>query len=151
MKIYCPAFDIDAEIPTRYTCDGENINPEIIIEDVPDEAKSLVLVFDDPDSPHGRFVHWVLYGIDAHTSCIEENTAPGNQAQNGFGERKYGGPCPASGEHRYVFTLYALKKELIIEEGEEDTAPDREFIDKSMKGFVIDEAMYTGRYRRRND
>ena len=110
MKLSSPEFANFEEIPARFTCDGESINPALEIGDVPDNAESLVLVVDDPDAPSGDFVHWVVFNIDPRIEEIPEGEVPPEsiQAVTSTGKSGYAGPCPPSGTHRYYFTLYAL-------------------------------------------
>lgn len=119
MKISSPAFENNGLIPKRYTCDGENINPPLYFEEVPPEAKSLVLIVDDPDAPRGTFLHWLVFNIPPETKLIEENSLPAGAklGRNDFGSLNYGGPCPPSGIHRYYFKLYALDTILDLKEG----------------------------------
>src|SRR5437870_4175246 len=88
-------------IPSKYTCDGENVNPPITIEDIPAGTKSLALIMDDPDAPNGIFDHWIIWNIRPMEMIIE-NTVPGTEGKNSFGKMKYQGPCPPEGKaHRY--------------------------------------------------
>lgn len=111
MKLTSPAFEHNQMIPQKYTCQGEDINPPLIIEGIPEGVKSLVLIVDDPDAPMGTWDHWIVYNIEP-ISEIQENTVPsgGIQAMNSFRKIEYGGPCPPSGTHRYFFKLYAMDK-----------------------------------------
>jgi Raf kinase inhibitor-like YbhB/YbcL family protein len=106
-----PAFADNDFIPAKYTCVGENINPELSIKDIPKEAKSLVLIVDDPDSAGQPFDHWIMWEIPVKDK-IAENSKPGIEGKNGFNENKYAGPCPSSGTHHYHFRVYALKTKL---------------------------------------
>ena len=142
MKLSSPEFKHNGNIPNKFTCDGSDINPGMIIENIPKEAKSLALIVDDPDAPMGTWVHWVVYDIPV-TSKIEENSIPGKQGNNGFGRKNYGGPCPPSGTHRYFFKLYALDKQLNLEEGLSKLA-----IEKAMQGYILDKAELVGLYKR---
>jgi Raf kinase inhibitor-like YbhB/YbcL family protein len=116
LKIDSPAFDNEELIPSKYTCEGENINPTLTIRDIPEGAKSLVLIVEDPDAPNGTFDHWLLWNIPI-THEIEENTKVGTSGVNDFGKTGYGGPCPPSGTHRYFFRVYALDVELALISG----------------------------------
>lgn len=112
MKISSPVF-IDGELlPAKYTCDGAGISPPIQWQDLPANTKSLALIYDDPDAPYGTWVHWVLYNLPPTVSALDEGitTLPsGTQVGlNSWPHAKYGAPCPPSGEHRYIFHLYAL-------------------------------------------
>ena len=119
MKISSPTFEANQMIPSKYTCDGENINPPLQIADVPSAAKSLVLISDDPDAPMGTWVHWTAWNISPETKEIGENSAPIGAVEGitSFGNKGYGGPCPPSGTHRYFFKLYALDAMLDLSAG----------------------------------
>ena len=111
MIITSPSFNNGEMIPRKFTCDGGDINPELQIQNVPAEAKSLALVLHDPDAPiPGGFTHWVVWNISPATLFIkEESVPPGSiEGKNSAGENKYAGPCPPSGIHHYEFRLYAL-------------------------------------------
>jgi Raf kinase inhibitor-like YbhB/YbcL family protein len=113
MIITSPAFDDGTEIPKKYTCDGGDINPELLIQNVPEGAKSLALILHDPDAPMaGGFTHWVVWNIDPDTTRIKDESVPPDavEGRNGAGQFGYMGPCPPSGIHHYHFQLYALKK-----------------------------------------
>jgi Raf kinase inhibitor-like YbhB/YbcL family protein len=114
LSLKSQAFEDQGFIPSKYTCDGEDINPPLLIENVPQEAKSLVLVMQDPDAPRGTFLHWLLWNISPETKEISEGKIPPGavEGKNDFGKIGYGGPCPPSGTHHYVFTLYALSRKL---------------------------------------
>src|SRR3989344_5993270 len=101
MKIISSAFGTNQNIPSKYTCDGENINPPLTFSKVPPGAQSLVLIVDDPDAPGKTFTHWLVYNIPPATIQILENQTPPNSllGVTDFGEQKYGGPCPPSGTH----------------------------------------------------
>ncbi len=116
MRLKSPEFEHNEMIPSKFTCDGIDVNPTLIIEDIPQEAKSLTLIVDDPDAPMGTWVHWVVFNIEV-TTQIDEDSIPGIQGMNDFRKLDYGGPCPPSGTHRYFFRLYALNSELALEEG----------------------------------
>ena len=100
LVISSPAFKNNKEIPRKYTCDGEDVNPQLDINGLPEETKSLVLIVDDPDAPMGDWVHWIVWNI-APTDKIKENSVPGVEGMNDFSKHYYGGPCPPSGTHRY--------------------------------------------------
>src|ERR1044072_9586498 len=104
------AFSQGGQIPKKYTCEGENVNPSLRIGDYPEETKSLVIIVEDPDAPSGLFTHWLVWNITPN-EAIAENYIPGINGRNSFGKTGYGGPCPPSGSHRYYFKVYALDKE----------------------------------------
>src|SRR6266852_3867540 len=114
MKITTTAFQEGGNIPSKFTCDGADTNPPLRFEGVPAEAKSLALIVDDPDAPGGLFTHWLVWNIDPKTTEIVENSAPVGAVQgtNDFPKKGYGGPCPASGTHRYYFKVFALAQTL---------------------------------------
>lgn len=113
LTISSPGFRNDNKIPPKYTCNGEDVNPQLDIEGIPEETKSLVLIVDDPDCPIGDWVHWIVWNIKP-TNKIKENSIPGVEGMNDFNKHSYGGPCPPSGIHRYFFKVYALDTELSL-------------------------------------
>ena len=142
MKLTSPEFQHNKSIPKKFTCQGEDTSPTLIIEEIPDGTKSLALIVDDPDAPMGTWVHWVVYDIPV-ISRIEENTIPGKQGMNNFGRKDYGGPCPPSGTHRYFFKIYALDKEPNLQEGVRKSA-----LEKAMEGHILDKAELIGLYKK---
>lgn len=147
MKITSSAFEHNQLLPSKYTCDGENVNPPLEFTDISDGAKSLVLIVDDPDAPGKVWVHWVLYNMSPNIAFIKENSKPGN-AEEGltdFGTKGWGGPCPPSGEHRYFFRLYALSEKL---EDMPDFA-DKDIVVEAMHEKVLDQAELIGTYKKR--
>ncbi len=144
MKLSSPVFEDGDNIPSKYTCDGENISPPLEIEDVPSNAKSLALIVDDPDAPIGTFVHWIVWNIPANTTYIEEGANISYlQGKNGFGKVGYGGPCPPFGTHRYFFKLYALDTTLSLASGSK-----KKDLERAMSGHIIEETQLMGRYKR---
>jgi Raf kinase inhibitor-like YbhB/YbcL family protein len=145
-KLSSPAFQHDGTIPSKYTCDGSDINPPLKIENVPQTAKSLALIVDDPDAPAGTWVHWVLWNISPSTRDLKENSVPqgADQGLNDFRKRSYGGPCPPSGTHRYFFKVYALDTMLSL--GVNTTKSD---LEKAMKGRIIAQGELIGLYNRK--
>lgn len=133
------------KIPSVYTCDGQNISPELIISEVPPQTQSLVLIVDDPDAPVETFTHWLLYNIPADTVKINSSNLPQSAVQgiNDFGKAGYGGPCPPSGEHRYYFKLYALDKGISKEK------LTKSQLQEQIKGHVIEQAELIGIYSRK--
>jgi Raf kinase inhibitor-like YbhB/YbcL family protein len=110
MTVTSTAFESNASIPVQYTCDGANTSPPLAITGVPEDAISLALLMDDPDAPGGSFVHWTIWNIDPAAPDAAEGSPPQGSTEglNGAGQPGYTGPCPPSGEHRYIFTMYAL-------------------------------------------
>lgn len=142
MKITSPDFENNKSIPTKFTCEGNDVNPTLIIEGIPKEAKSLALIVDDPDAPGRIWVHWVVYDIPV-VGCIDENSIPGKQGLTDSGRKAYHGPCPPSGTHRYFFKIYALDKMLNLNEG--IRKPD---LEKAMQGHILDKAELMGLYKK---
>lgn len=145
MQILSVMFQENEFIPMQYTCEGENINPPLLFLDVPQEAKSLVLIVDDPDAVSGLFTHWIVFNIPPDTNNIGENsTPPGVEATTSYGKPGWGGPCPPNEPvHHYQFKLYALDTILDL-----DNAATREDIDEAMDGHVIDDAELVGLYQK---
>ena len=145
MKITSPAFADGAMIPAKFTADGANVNPALGISGIPDNAKSLVLIMDDPDAPRGTWNHWLLWNIDPSTTMIAEDSVPrgATSGRNDFGDTRYRGPSPPSGTHRYFFRLLALDSTLDL-----PTGADRAALDRAVKNHVVAEAVLAGRYSR---
>ena len=140
------SFENGGTIPKKHGYKNGNINPSLIINDVPESAKSLALIMDDPDAMGavGKvWVHWVLWNIPKETKKIDENSIPQNsvEGKTDFGEIGYGGPAPPDKEHTYIFKLYALDTTLNLKSG--STKTDLEII---MKNHIVDKAELTGKY-----
>jgi len=146
MKLTSSAFTNHQSIPVKYTCDGKNVNPPLTISDVPENAKSLVLIMDDPDAPMGTWVHWTVWNIDPKTKEISENSLLEGAIEGitSFGKPGYSGPCPPSGTHRYFFKLYALDTSLSLPK----TATKAE-LEKAMTGHIINTEELVGLYSRK--
>jgi Raf kinase inhibitor-like YbhB/YbcL family protein len=145
MKITSSGFQNGGNIPSTFTCDGSDTSPPLQIASVPSEAKSLVLIADDPDAPGGLFTHWLVWNIPPETNSIAEGSAPkGVQGANDFGKSGYRGPCPPPGTHRYSFKVFALDRELALSSGAK-----RAQVDAAMKGHVIAQGELMGRYARK--
>ena len=146
MKLESTSFKNGEVIPKKYGYKNENVNPLLEIKDVPNEAKSLVLIMDDPDAMGavGKiWVHWLVWNIDPNTKQIKENSIPENsiQGKTDFGKIAYGGPAPPDKEHVYIFKLYALDSELDLKEGS-----TKNQLEEAMKNHIISEARLQGRY-----
>jgi hypothetical protein len=150
MKITSTAFENEAQIPRKYTCEGDDASPPLAWAGIPAAARSLALVVDDPDAPDPRapkrtWVHWVAYDIPPATAGIEEDGELPEGARDGrndWDRTGYGGPCPPVGRHRYYFKLYAL-----------DTKIDRNGLrkadlEKAMHGHVLAQATLMGTYQK---
>ena len=146
-----PAFDSGDTIPARYTCDGEDISPEISWGSLPEDTASLALIFEDPDAPTGVFSHWVIYNIPPEKDGLQEDLPKDSelpwgatQGRNDFGNIGYGGPCPPQGEeHSYHFRLFALSETFDLPEG-----LNRDQILENILAHVIEEVELIGRYQR---
>lgn len=152
IRLTSVAFADGQPIPARYTCDGEDKSPALKWTGLPQGARSIALIVDDPDAPGRVFVHWVLYGIPVSMSELPE--AVSGAARTSFGARNgtndfrrsgYGGPCPPRGNpHRYIFTLYALDGELDLEPG-----ASKKEARAAMEGHILAEGRLMGTYQRR--
>lgn len=143
LQVTSPAFECDGLIPEKYTCDGENISPPLFIENIPLEAKCLVLIVDDPDAPHGNWIHWLAWNIPV-THHLHENEIHGIQGLNDFNQHHYGGPCPPSGTHRYCFKIYALRELLDLSAGSRKIQ-----LEKAMSEHIIAFGELVGSYTRK--
>jgi len=142
MEITSPEFKNNEMMPERFGYARDNVNPELNIDGVPAGAQSLVLIVDDPDAPRNTWVHWVLYDIPV-IDRIEEDSAPGTQGITDYRQKRYGGPMPPSGTHRYFFKLYALDKKLGLKEG-----ADKKTVERAMEGHILDQAELIGLYKK---
>ena len=152
MQLRSTAFQTGGAIPTRFTCEGDDISPDLSWRDAPPETKSFVLILHDPDAPRaGGFTHWVVYNIPAGTSHIEENIPQqatveglGVQGKNDAGEIGYMGPCPPSGTHRYFARLFAVDRELDLKPG----LYHRD-VYSEMQGHIVEQAELMGTYAKK--
>ena len=151
LSISSPGFQEGERIPSKYTCQGQDISPQLDWGGVPKEAKSLALIMDDPDAPGGIFTHWVIFNIPPDSLKLPEAVSnepqlPGSaqQGSNDGGGIGYYGPCPPPGRpHRYLFTIYTLDKELDLKAG----ASKGQLL-KAMEGQILNQARLTGTYQR---
>jgi Raf kinase inhibitor-like YbhB/YbcL family protein len=145
MILSSPNFENNTALPVDFTCDGKNINPALLISDVPRNAKSLTLIMDDPDAPSGDFVHWLLWNVDPKTTQITENSVPDGAFKgiNSAGGTGYTSPCPPSGTHHYIFKLYALDDFLSLESG-----TNKEKLLKNMESHIVDQVELIALYSR---
>ena len=152
MKLISSAYSEGGAIPARSTCDGGRISPPLSWTGVPPDARSLALILHDPDAPRpGGFTHWIVYNLDPHSNLLPEGiparTRLGGsvmQGRNDAGKDGYFGPCPPSGTHRYVLTLYALNTVLDLEPGASEPQ-----VLAAMKGHIIETAVLIGAYTRK--
>jgi len=150
MEIKSSSFNHEDMIPSKYTCDGQNISPPLLWIGAPEKTKSFALICDDPDAPVGLWVHWVLFDIPANVSalpekvsCQEDIAGLGKNGKNTSGKFGYDGPCPPGGTHRYYFKLYALDTVLNLKPGS-----TKDELLNAIKGHVLSEAQLMGRYKR---
>jgi Raf kinase inhibitor-like YbhB/YbcL family protein len=151
MHLLSPAFQNEGEIPTRFTCEGDNISPELSWQEAPKETESFVLILHDPDAPRRNgFTHWILYDIPSSINRLRENVPKeaqladtGRQGRNDSGEIGYTGPCPPSGRHRYFARLYALREKLNLPVGANATE-----VQNALQGKVIEQAELMATYQK---
>lgn len=145
MRVTSPAFQNGEMIPAKYTCDGKDVNPELVFDDVPGDTQSIAVLVDDPTSPSGNWLHWSVWNISPSTRTIRENSVPqgAREGETDFSEVGYGGPCPGVGEHGYRFTAYALDCILDVGHG----AP-RNVVEDAMEGHILSQGTLGGRYQR---
>lgn len=145
------AFKEGAFIPTRFSCQGENVSPPLAWTGPPSGARSFALIVEDPDAPAGTWTHWVAYNLPAQSRAMTANMPKQGELANGglqgtssFGSVGYGGPCPPPGKaHRYFFRLYALDTLLDLKAG-----ATRSEVQAAMKSHVVGEAQLMGRFKR---
>ena len=144
MALTSPAFNDGDPIPEKFSCDGEDISPELDWFGIPEGTVTLVLIMDDPDAPMGTWVHWVLFNLPMDLSGLRENMpGVGLDGSNSWNRTGYGGPCPPSGTHHYYFKLYALDLALDLE-----AWADKAAILSAMTGHILGEAELMGTYSR---
>ena len=150
IEVTSSAFSEGEMIPARFSCDGEDVSPPLAWSGVPDTARSLALICDDPDAPVGTGDHWVLFNIPADAADLPEavpadpTLASGAvNGKNSWGRLGYGGPCPPGGTHRYFFYLYALDTRLSLEPG-----ATKAQVRQAMEGHILAEGQLMGRYQR---
>jgi Raf kinase inhibitor-like YbhB/YbcL family protein len=137
------AFSHNGHIPSKYTCEGENINPPLEISNIHEDAKTLAIIMEDPDAPKGVFDHWLVWNISPN-EAISEKMNPGISGTNSFGKTGYGGPCPPSGSHRYYFKVYALDTELEL-----PASADKKALKEAMKGHIVAEGELMAHYQKK--
>lgn len=148
LTVECSAFEMEAAIPRKFTCDGENVSPPLKIGNLEEGTKTIVLIMDDPDAPAKTWVHWVFWNLPADTTTIEEGAdvaAMGAiEGKNDFGDVGYGGPCPPGGTtHGYQIKVYALDGKVDLERGA--TVED---LKKALAPRVLAWGMLVGTYTR---
>jgi Raf kinase inhibitor-like YbhB/YbcL family protein len=146
MEITSSAFTEGGKIPDKYTCNGENVLPPLTIVNVPQNAKSLAIIVDDPDAPGGTWTHLLVWNISPDKLQIVEGDSLEGAifGTNDFGDTNYGGPCPPSGTHRYFFRVYALNKVLDIPQGS-----SRIVFENAIRERAISQSFTMGTYTRK--
>ena len=144
MRLKSKDFEDNSSIPSEFTCDGRDVSPQLSWGDVPVETKSFALSAADPDAPMGTWIHWLVHDIPRDVRTIEQGGLPegAKQVENDFRMKEYGGPCPPSGTHRYIFTVYALDVERL------EGVNKRNFFDK-VREHTLDKAVLKGLYKRK--
>lgn len=152
MILTSTAFEHNGEIPSVYTCSGDDVSPPLAWKGVPETAKSLVLIVDDPDAPDPNapkmtWVHWVLFNLPPDINYLQQAIKSTElplgvlNGKNDWGRIGYGGPCPPIGRHRYFFKLYALNK-VLPNLGN----PTKTKLEKAMVGCIVATAELVGTY-----
>lgn len=145
IQISSTAFANSEMIPAKYTCDAEDVSPQLSWSNVPEETRSLVLIMDDPDAPIGTWVHWVLYELPPDLLELAEGVqGVGIAGNNSWRKSVYGGPCPPPGDpHRYFFKLYALDTKLNLKPG-----ATKAKVERAMQGHIMTQGQLMGQYGR---
>ena len=145
LSLESPEFTHNASIPKQYTCTGKNISPALSWHGAPAGTQSYVLIVDDPDAPMGTWVHWLLFNIPAILTHLDEATqtpAGAISGKNSWHQQGYGGPCPPSGTHHYIFKLYALDSKLTV-----NSSVNKQDILNAMQNHILDSSELIGLYK----
>lgn len=149
MQLISSQFENNARIPSKYTCEGEDVNPPLTISDIPGGTVSLVIIMDDPDVPKhlredGMWDHWIKFNISADLREIQEGIEPeGIGGLGTSGNLGYHGPCPPDREHRYFFKLYALDIKLDLNE-----STSKQDVERAMQGHILEQSTLIGLYEK---
>ena len=151
LSISSAAFNEGERIPDKYTCEGEDISPQLSWRDAPEGTKSFVLICDDPDAPMGTCDHWLIYNIPADSEGLSEAvptdeslTDGSKHGLNSWKNTNYGGPCPPPGNpHRYFFKLYALDTMLPL-----TSEVNKSSLENTMQDHILEEAQLMGTFSR---
>lgn len=151
MILTSPSFLDGQTIPADFTCDGRDISPPLQWNGAPEKTAQFALLMDDPDAPGGTWSHWVMYGVPVNHKGLDENipaipVLPDGscQGRNSWARIGYGGPCPPSGIHRYVFHLFALSESPVLESGLSSSQ-----VLAAIRNDILAEALITGLYQRK--
>jgi Raf kinase inhibitor-like YbhB/YbcL family protein len=144
LKISSTSFANNGSIPAKYSCEGEEVSPPLLITGIPSGTKSLAIILHDPDAPRaGGFTHWVVWNIEPGNNKIPENFKGAEQGLNGAEQPGYKGMCPPSGTHHYHFMVYALDTKLDL-----DKKTNKAGLETSMKGHILAEGDLVGLYKK---
>ena len=142
LVISSSAFENEGLIPSKYTCEGEGINPPLDVQNIPDGTQTLAIIVEDPDAPNGTYDHWLVWNVPPQ-NIIEEDRIPGISGKNGAGKTGYHGPCPPKGYHRYYFHVFALDSSLELPGG-----IDKKALQAAMKSHILAKGTLMGRYKK---
>jgi Raf kinase inhibitor-like YbhB/YbcL family protein len=155
LTVTSSAFKADSEIPTKYTCEGDDVSPPLAWSGAPDSTRTYVIIVDDPDAPDPQapkmtYVHWVLFDIPPNVTSLAEGGSktppPGSREGNNDWKRTgWGGPCPPIGRHRYYFKVYALNAEL----GNIGSPATKADVERLMEGKIIAQGQLMGTYQKK--
>ncbi len=138
-------FANNASIPVKYSCEGGESSPPLLITNIPTNAQSLAIILHDPDAPvQGGFTHWVMWNISPTENKIPENFKGAEQGLNGAKQKGYKGMCPPSGTHHYHFMVYALDSKLTLD----NNATDKAALEAAMQGHIISQGELVGLYKK---
>jgi len=138
------SFANNADIPSKYSCEGAEVSPPLTVSNIPAGAKSLAIILHDPDAPvEGGFTHWVVWNIEPANSKISENFKGADQGLNGANKPGYKGMCPPSGTHHYHFMVYALDAKLTL-----DKNTNKALLEKAMQGHILAQGELVGLYKK---
>ncbi|MDQ2720150.1 MAG: YbhB/YbcL family Raf kinase inhibitor-like protein [Bacteroidota bacterium] len=144
LKVTSTSFENNGSIPSKYSCEGQEVNPPLFISNSPKGTKSFAIILHDPDArANDGFTHWVVWNIEPDQNNIPENFKGAQQGLNGAGQEGYKGMCPPSGTHHYHFRVYALDTKLDI-----DKKTDKAALEKSMHGHILAEGDLLGLYKK---
>ena len=153
-RIISTAFQPGGSIPSKYTCDAQDVSPPLAWSGAPPGTKTFALIVDDPDAPDPAkpqrvYVHWVVYNLPATSVSLSENASKTGlpkgavHGKNDWGKAEYGGPCPPIGRHRYFFKFYALDTEMTGL-----SSPTKADLERAMKDHVLDSVELVGTYQK---
>ena len=139
------AFAQNGLIPQQYSCDAEGMSPPLSVAGVPENAKSLALIMDDPDAKPATFVHWVIWNLLPQDQTIPQGVVIDSSklGKTSAGGVAYVPPCPPRGTHTYHFKLYALDRTLAF-----DAPPTSEQLQKAMEGHILGRTELAATYSR---